>query len=222
MINGQYIVDEPYIDALVYAAAPADLEEEENASPLEQDFDAAWPKPRDFLPSAGKEPTVQPPESYAPNPQRENIFESYTFVFVDQDQYETLMPIVNAGHGKALLYNVKPGETTVEEAVLYMRNAAGDKGFGDPSDDIKHGGVVMVRYNKVEKEWNRWFNDLLNAVSFALDQRSIAQNEFLDAILANEPARLRRSLDFNSTEQGKVAPPPTAGRSLVSYLKTII
>ena len=214
MINGQYIVDEPYIDALVYAAAPADLEEEENASPLEQDFDAAWPKPRDFLPPAGKEPTVQPPESYAPNPQRENIFESYTFVFVDRAQYETLMPVINAGHGKALLCNVKPGETTVEEAVLYMRNAAGDKGFGDPPDDINHGGVVMVRYNKVEGEWDQWFNDLLNAVSFALDQRSIAQNEFLDAILSNEPARLRRSLDFNSTVQGKVAPPPTAGRVL--------
>jgi hypothetical protein len=212
LINGQYIVDEPYIDALVYATTPADLAEEENASPLEQDFDAVWPKPKDFLPPAGKEPTTQPAESYAPNPQRENIFESYIFVFVDQAQYETLMPVINAGHGKALLYNVTPGETTVEEVVMYMRNAAGDKGFGDPQDDTNNGGVVMVWYNKVEKEWDRWFNDLLNGVSFALDQRSIAQGEFLDAILANEPRRLRRSLELNSTVQGTVAPAQTAGR----------
>ena len=219
LINGQYLVDEPYVDALVYAAAPADLEEEENASPLEQDFDTAWPNPKDFLPPAGKEPTVQPAESYAPNAQRENIFESYTFVFVDQAQYETLMPVINAGHGKALLFSVTPGVTTADEAVMYMRNAAGDKGFGDPPDDTNHGGVVMVRRNKVEKEWERWFTDLLNGVSFALDQRSIDQSEFLDAILVNEPARLRRSLESNSTIQGKIAPPPTAGKSFVPNCK---
>ena len=221
LINGQYIVDEPYVDALVYAATPADLAEEENASPLEQNFDTAWPKAKDFLPPAGKEPTVQPPESYAPSPQRGNIFESYSFVFVDQTQYETLMPVINAGHGKALLFNVTPGETTVEDAVKYMRNTAGDKGFGDPLEDTNNGGVVMVRYNKVEKEWDRWFNDLLNGVSFALDQRSIAQGEFLDAILANEPTRLRRSLEFDSTVRGKITPPPTGGRSLTMTPKVI-
>jgi hypothetical protein len=211
LVNGRYIVDEPYIDALVYAATPMDLAKEENASSLEQDFDAAWPKPLDFLPPAGKEPTVRPPQSYAPDPQRENIFESYTFVFVDQAQHETLMPVINAGHGKALLFSVTPGETTAEDVVGYMRSIVGDKGVGGPLEAISNGGVVMVRYNKVEKEWDRWFNDLLNGVSLRLNQRSIAQGEFLDAILANEPARLRRSLEFDGTVRGKIAPPPTAG-----------
>jgi hypothetical protein len=215
LINSQCIVDDPYVDALVYQATPADLAEEENASPLEQDFDAAWPNPKDFLPPAGKEPTVQPPESYAPNPQRENIFESYIFVFVDQAQFETLMPVITAGHGKALLYNVTPGETIVQETVMYMRNIAGDKGFGDQPDETNEGGAVMVRHNKVDKEWDTWFNDLLNGVALALNQRSIAQGEFLDAILANEPTRLRRSLEFNSTVQGKVAPPPTGGTIII-------
>jgi hypothetical protein len=132
------------------------------------------------------------------------------------------MPVITAGHGKALLYNITPGETTVEDAVMYMRNTAGDKGFGDPPEDTNNGGVVMVRHNKVEKEWDGWFNDLLNGVSFALDQRSITQGEFLDAILANEPTRLRQSLEFNSTVQGKIAPPPTAGRSLSLPQKIII
>jgi hypothetical protein len=212
LINGRYIVDEVYVDALVYAATPADLAEEENASPLEQDFDEAWPKPGKFLPPAGKEPTVQPPKSYAPNPQRENIFESYTFVLVDEAQFETLLPVITTGHGKALLYNVIPGETTVEEAVMYMRNLAGDKGFGDPQEETNEGGVVIVRHNKVEKAWETWFNDLINGVSSVLNQKSIAQGEFLDAILANEPTRLRRSLEFNSTVQDEVAPPPVAGK----------
>jgi hypothetical protein len=222
LINGQYIVTESYIDALVYAASPADLGEEENASPLEQDFDTAWPKPMDFLPPAGKEPTDQPPESYSPNPQRQNIFESYTFVFVDPAQYETLMPVINAGHGKALLFDVTPGVTTVEEAVTYMRNAAGNKGFGDlPDESSSSGGVVMVRHNKVEKEWDRWFNDLFDGVSVAINQRSIAQGEFLDTILTNEPTRMRRSLALNSTGQGRVASPPAAGRKLTLSLSII-
>lgn len=215
LINGQYIVDDPYVDALVYQTTSADLAEEENASPLEQDYDAAWPKAKDFLPPAGKEPTVQSAESYGPNPQRENIFESYIFIFVDQAQFETLMPAITAGHGKALLYNVIPGKTTVEDAVLYMRNAAGDKGFGDPPEDAHKGGVVMVRHNKVDKERDTWFNDLLSGVALALNQRSIVQGEFLDAILANEPTRLRRSPKLDSTIQGKAAPPPTAGTTLI-------
>jgi len=106
----------------------------------------------------------------------------------------------------------------VEEAVKYMRNTAGDKGFGDPPDETSNGGVIMVRYNKVEKEWERWFNDLLNGVSFAINQRSIAQGEFLDAILANEPTRLRRSSEFNGTGQGRVTAPPTAGMKLTLSL----
>lgn len=211
LINGKYIVDESYVDALVYAATPADLSEEENASPLEQEFDTAWPKPETFLPPAGKEPTVQPPESYAPNPQRENIFESYIFVFVDRAQFETLMPVITAGHGKALLFNVTPGQTTVEEALMYMRNAIGNKGRGDFSEEEKEGGAIMVRHNKVDKEWELWFNNFLSGISLALNQGPIVQGEFLDAILANDPSRLRRSADLHDAVQGKIPPPATTG-----------
>jgi hypothetical protein len=218
LINGRYIVDEPYVDALVYAATPADLAEEENASPLEQDFDTAWPKPENFLPPAGKEPTVQPPESYAPNRQRENIFESYIFVFVDQAQFETLMPVITAGHGKALLFNVTPGRTTVEEALMYVRNAAGDKGFGDSSDEKTEGGVIMVRHNKVDKEWASWFNNFLSGISVALNQGAIVQGEFLDVVLANDPSRLKRSVDLSGTVQGKVPSPPTTGMRLLTSI----
>lgn len=211
LINGRFLVDEPYVDALVYAATPADLAEEENASPLEQDFDEAWPKPENFLPPAGKEPTAQPPQSYTPNPQREKIFQSYVFVFVDQAQFETLMPAITAGHGKALFYDVTPGETTMEAAVAYMRNTAGDKGFGDLDRESHEGGVVLVRHNKVDKKWDAWFTDLVHGVSRAIHQKAIAQGDFLDAILANDATRLRRSLDRNGAVHGKVPPPPTAG-----------
>ena len=210
LISGQYIVDDPFIDALVYVATPADLGEEENLSPLEQDFDAAWPTETDFLPKAGKEPTIRPDESYAPNPSLEGIFEGYTFVFVDQSQFDLLSPVINAGHGKALLFNVAMGQTTVDEAILYMRNAAGEKGFGDSVDDTENGGVVMVRFHKVEGRWKTWFTELLNGVSYALDQRSIDQAQFIDAILANDATLLRQSLEFASTVEGKVPPPPTA------------
>jgi hypothetical protein len=216
LINGKYIVDEPYVDALVYSATPADLSEEENASPLEQDFDTAWPKPEAFLPPAGKEPTAQPPESYAPNLQRVNIFESYIFVFVDQAQFETLMPVITAGHGKALFFNVTPGRTTTEEALMYVRNAAGDKRFGDAPDERNEGSVIVVRHNKVDKEWDSWFNDFLGGISVALNQRPIAQGEFLDAILANHPSRLRGPADLDAKVQSKIAPPVTTGKRLLT------
>ncbi len=210
LINGQYIVDDPFLDALVYAATPADLGEEENLSPLEQNFDTAWPKETDYLPKPGKEPTIRPDASYAPNPSREHIFEGYTFVFIDQSQFDLLSSVINAGHGKALMFNVTLGETKVEEAILYMRNAAGVRGFGDVLDETENGGVVMVRYNKVEAQWKTWFTELLNGVSYVLDQRSIEQAQFIDAILANDPTLLRRSLEFASTVDGKIPPPPTA------------
>lgn len=39
LVNGKWIVDESYVDALVYAATPSDLENLESLSPLEADFD---------------------------------------------------------------------------------------------------------------------------------------------------------------------------------------
>jgi hypothetical protein len=212
LIYAKSIVDTSFIDALIYAAAPGDLAEEENLSPLEQDFDAALPRAKDYLPAAGKEPTTRPHESYAPDPSRANIFEGYTFVFGDEAQFNLLMPAVTSGYGKALLMKIVAGETNVDECVQYMRNAAGEKGFGDPKGPRDNGGAIMVRWNP-KAEWSKWTDDLINGASFAIGQRAIDQGEFLDSILSNDPTVLRRSFEFESTSSGASFLPPTTGLS---------
>lgn len=191
LVNGKSIVDQSYVDALVYAATPSDLENLESLSPLEADFDTAWPDPSLHLPPPGKEPMQRPPESFAPNPDRINIFYGYTFIFSDVTQYENLADPINNGHGKALLYQIDPGVTTAEEIVQFMRNAAGNKGLGEEREGS--GGVVLVRFRS-QGQHEDWSIELGNQVAVMTDQRVIQQSEFLDAILANDASSLCRSL----------------------------
>lgn len=188
LINGKYIVQDSYLDALVYAATPSDLENMESLSPLETDFDSAWPDPTDYLPPPGREPIPRPAEAFSPNPDRINVFEGYTFVFGDASQYETLRDPINNGHGKALLYEIERGVTTAEDIVQFMRNAAGQKGVGGERDE--QGGVVLVRF----RARGSWEIDLADGVAQITDQRVIEQSEFLDAILENDASPLCRPL----------------------------
>ncbi|KAF7509707.1 hypothetical protein GJ744_007578 [Endocarpon pusillum] len=213
LISGKYIVDHSYVDALVFAATPDDLEEDENLSPLEQDFDAAWPDPVPHLPPQGREPTEKPPESYSPDATREKVFEGWAFVFLESGQYETLLPAITTGHGKALLYNLEAGKTTAESVVTYMRNAAGEKGFGSFSQSANEGGVIMVKPT-LKKEWLQWGDELANEVALKLDQKYIDQADFLDAILGNDAASLRKAVPFESMSE-RVAPPLMAASSMV-------
>lgn len=211
LINGKYIVQDSYIDALVYAATPNDLEALESLSPLEEDFDAAWPDPAEHLPPPGKEPVHRPAEAFAPNPDRAHVFEGYTFVFCDTSQFENLQPPINNGHGKALLYQLEYGQTKPEELVQFMKNAAGEKGSG--SERQRNGGVVLVRF-RAKGEFEEWSIDLGNQVALITDQRVIEQSEFLDAILNNDasllcrplpreevPSRIRETTEVASTRQ---------------------
>ena len=215
IINGKEVVDESYMNALVYAATPADLGEEEATSPLEQDFVAAWPKEAAYLPPRGKETTTRPDEAYRPNPDRTTVFEGYTFVFTDKAQFDMLSSMINAGHGKALLYSLEYGKTTTEDVVQYMRNCAGDKGFGDTQFPDFNGAVVMVRFHKMPEQYHVWALELQNNVAISLVQRSIDQAEFLDTILANNPRPLRQSLPYEEP-LARSHPPQPASASMSS------
>ena len=210
LVNGTWIVDESYVDALVYAATPSDLENLESLSPLEADFDTAWPDPSLHLPPPGKEPVHRPPEAFAPNPNRINLFDGYTFVFGETVQYENISDSINNGHGKALLYHVEAGVTTAEEIVQFMRNAAGNKGLGAERHDP--GGVVFVRFRS-KGDYEGWSIDISNQVAIMTDQRVVEQREFLDAILANDASSLCRPLppdpDSNSGAEPASQPAPT-------------
>ncbi|KAJ9268296.1 hypothetical protein DTO212C5_5624 [Paecilomyces variotii] len=205
LINGQYIVQDSYVDALVYAATPGDLENIESLSPLEENFDAAWPDPSEHLPPPGKEPIQRPPEAFAPNKDRINVFEGYTFVFCDTSQFENLQAPITNGHGKALFYQIENGVTTAEEIIQFMRSAAGQKGLGSEHEGP---GVVLVRF-RAKGRYESWSIELGNQVALMMDQRVIEQSEFLDAILRNDASSLCRPLP-REIEPSQEAIPPRA------------
>ena len=210
LVNGKHIVENSYIDALVYAATSEDLAEPENVCPLEKDFDAAWPDPTKHLPPAGKEiidmPAAASEACFEPNMERQNIFEGLTFVFCSKDQYENLMPMVTNGHGKALLYHMENGKTTADELEQYMRNAAGRKGFGDVDTQQQKGGIILVRWI-AKGNLQTWADALADEVSLRIDRRPLDQGDFLNIILNNAPGLLRRSLGVASTAGSMVGPP---------------
>ena len=199
LINGKYIVTDTYIDALVYATTPENLDELESLSPLEEDFDANWPHALEHLPAKSKEPCERPSEDFAPNTLRDNVFEGYTFVFMDTTQFETLQaPIANGG-GKALSFIPDPGKTTAEEVVRYVKSVAGEKGMGEFEDGSEGKGVVVVRF-RLKDNFADWAVQMDTTVSLALGQRLIEQSEFLEAILLNDASRLRRPLEVDYEE----------------------
>lgn len=202
LINAKYIVAEPFIDALVYVTTPANLDEPESLSPLEMDFDGNWPNELDYLPAKSKEPNERPPEYFAPNTGRINIFEGYTFVFCDEVQFDTLQaPVLNGG-GKALHFPLKPGKTSAEELIRYVKNVAGEKSLGEFEDGSEGKGVVLVRF-RGKKENQHWAVELGDQLAVALNQRMIEQSEFMDAILTNNAGMLRRPLP-EADEQGRI------------------
>lgn len=214
LVNGKYIVTETYIDALVYATTPENLDELESLSPLEEDFDANWPNALEHLPAKSKEPSERPSEDFLPNTQRGNVFEGYTFVFLDTTQFETLQAPITNGGGKAVSFIPDPGKTTAEEIVRYVKSVAGEKGLGEFEDGSEGKGVVVVRFRLKEK-FADWAAEMDTTISLALGQRLIEQSEFIEAILLNDGSILRRPLevDYEDSAPGtneNVAPAASA------------
>ncbi|KAK5180508.1 hypothetical protein LTR16_010514, partial [Cryomyces antarcticus] len=98
-------------------------------------------------------------------------------------------------------YELQLGVTTVDEFVQYVKNVAGEKGLGECENDSATGkGVVVVRF-RGKKDMEKWAADFGGNVELALDQRSIEQNEFLDAILVNDASSLRKQLEEEDEEE---------------------
>lgn len=206
LINGKYIVDHSFVDAIANVAKG----EPDTESALESDFDSNWPNELQHLPPNGPEQAARPSSAYLPDTTRLDIFEGYTFVFYDQSQFDNLIAPITNGNGKALLHQVDPSSTTAEDFVRYVKNVAGEKGVGEFEDGSKRTGVVVVRYQPVKGPTLPFYSDFGRQVSLLLDHRLIEQSEFLDAILSKDASVLRRPLEVESS--GVVAAPPTTGK----------
>ncbi|KAK3322030.1 hypothetical protein B0H66DRAFT_186552 [Apodospora peruviana] len=210
LINGKYIVTDCFINAIVEAATVPDGAEDGTLSALEQDFEGSWPNPLEHLPPRGEEPSDRPPEAYAPDERRQDVFEGYTFVLYEKKQYENLFPAIAHGKGKALLNEVTPGETEVDDFVRYVKGVAGEKGLGSFEDGSEGRGVVVVRFMPSKGDSTEWFAQFLTAFALRLDHRPIDQREFLEAILACDASALRRPLEEASQFEPPITHQPQA------------
>ncbi|KAI3324879.1 hypothetical protein HD806DRAFT_521897 [Xylariaceae sp. AK1471] len=217
LINGKYIVNDGFIDAIVNAASPGSPNDRDATCPLEQDFDANWPDPMRFLPPPGEEPVPRQPEAFAPNPARAQLFDGYTFIFYEKKQYDSLLAPITNGKGKALLNEVVAGETQIDDFIRYVKGVAGEKGLGEFEDGSEGKGVVVVKWMPNSADNAEWFAEFFRSISLRLDHRLIDQKDFLDAILSNDASGLRRPLEFElppETSEVQPPPPPTEQQSM--------
>ncbi len=213
LINGKFIVDDSFVDAIVEAAA----KDAEGNSKLEADFDASWPGEKEHLPPQGAEQTQRPSSAYAPDTSRQEIFEGYTYIFYDEAQFDNLLAPITNGRGKALLRKAEPNSTTLVDFVRYVKSAAGERGLGEFDDGSEGKGVVVVKYQPMKGDTLPWYENFARVVALALGQRLVEQSEFLDAILHNDASVLRRPLEDDPTSTAtptSSAIPPTQNDTL--------
>lgn len=208
LTQGCYITTDKYLDALITATAP-----EANACPLESDFDANWPDPMKYVTPAGKEPNPRPAEMLAPKPERSFVFAGYTFVFCTTAQFESLHAPISCGGGKVFLYShyESQAEADPKDLVAFVKNVAGEKGLGELEDGSEGKGVVVVRVTaKADNE--DYVTNFMQQSDLMLGQRSVLQNEFLDAILSNDASNLRRPLLPEDIPSSTQATRPSRGQ----------
>ncbi|KAL1630728.1 hypothetical protein SLS54_000599 [Diplodia seriata] len=230
LVEGRHVVSEAWVRALEERArkrAPvpdADGGDEVPRAPLEEDFDGSWPRELDFAPPSTNEPVPRPAEMLAPDAERETVFAGYTFVFSDGNQFAQLGPVVEQGTGKALLRELETGSDDTDGFIRYVKNVAGEKGVGEFEDGSEGKGVVVVRLTEPRGKDDAWWRRFYHSVDLGLNQRSINQNEFLDAIITNDASPLRRPLEQESDDEAPPSsipgPPPSTsvGPSQVSVV----
>ncbi|KAI6916875.1 hypothetical protein KC332_g11086 [Hortaea werneckii] len=223
LVQGRWVVSYDWVDALAERTKRNgdDANGEPLNAPLEDDFDGNWPRENDYPVPVSQEPRPRPADYLKPRPERMEVFQDYIFVFLSASQYESLMPVITSGGGKALLWEVQIGASKVEDVVDYVRQVAGGKNADRNFRLSQHegrGGVVLVRINERDENWHHWTAPFMQELEQTLDQRAILQGELLDPILTLDTSELRRQLPESQDEDGvsgNAQPSTSKGRGSV-------
>ena len=212
LIHAIFVVDQRFLSALEYATAGENLDEPESLSPLEADFDNAWPDALEYLPSPGNEPNQRATELFAPDQSRRNVFGGYSFAFFDGKQFENLQRPLIEGGGKALCFLVEYGKTTGDEIAEHVKEAAHDTQRDQANGRHRQNVAIQVRFTggKVHDEWAKHVQQQSMVI---LGQELIEQNEFLDAILLKDASRLLRPIPQQALQIGDSVSDPTLSKS---------
>jgi hypothetical protein len=192
LVTATPIVTGDFLDAVLAVAAPQDADPVNfKPSKLEEDFDVWWPKEKEYMPPVGAEPHPRPAYLLEPDETRSELFSGLIFIFLDASQFNSLEAPISGGGGKAMLFNIRFGETTVDEYADYVRNTAGEK-MRSKNNDSGRLPVITIRLSNYPDGMEQWATDFVTGVDQALNQRSIQQNEFLDAIVTKDISSLQR------------------------------
>ncbi|KAI6876005.1 hypothetical protein KC338_g637 [Hortaea werneckii] len=206
LVQGRWVVSYDWVDALAERTKRNgdDANGEPLNAPLEDDFDGNWPREGDYPVPVSQEPRPRSDDYLKPRPERMEVFQDFIFIFLSASQYESLMPVITSGGGKALLWEVQIGESKVEDVVDYVRQVAGGKKADRNFRLSQHegrGGVVLVRINERDENWHHWTAPFMQELEQTLDQRAILQGELLDPILTLDTSDLRRQLPESQDEE---------------------
>lgn len=196
LVNGKNIVTEEFIDAVAeIASSPGTTEDGSRASSLlEDDFQSNWPDAMRYLPRPGKEPNPRAPADFAPNAGRMTVFDGFTFIFGYAGQHASLSPVLTNGGAKTLHFKLRPGQTPLHDFTQYVRNVAEKKGLEHVYDADVSKAVIVVRPPGGDEKMDDWTRNFYTELDLDLEQRSVWQNEFLEAILQVDARPLKRSI----------------------------
>ncbi|KAJ5180937.1 hypothetical protein N7492_004147 [Penicillium capsulatum] len=194
LINGKYIVQYSYIDALVYATTPSNLESEESLCPLEVDYDSAWPDAAEHLPRRGTSPSS-----------------------VQLWHLPRILLASTSLRGKALFYEIQDGQTTAAEIAQFMREAAGQKGMGRGRQDL--GGVVLVRFRSKGEKRCRSSLPSVASRGWSRSSRKLPQPPAAETQTAPTPSQSQSPPTLQENRSSTRAKAPRV-RSFVSKMKT--
>ncbi|KAH7126915.1 hypothetical protein B0J11DRAFT_526755 [Dendryphion nanum] len=191
LVAGKFIVTSDFLDKVIDVATPQDSQlETYKASKLEEDFDLAWPQEKEYVPPVGAEPVPRDARLLEPDVTRSEVFAGLTFVFLDENQHSSLQEPLAGGTGKVLLYDLRPGQTTVDEYVDYVRSVMGRKrGTKASAGRIP---VITIRLPSFPEGMEEWAANFRSGVDLLLNQRSVPQNEILDAIIMKDATALQK------------------------------
>ena len=196
LVQGRWLVTKEWLEALAKATDEPGLEE---------DFDSHRPSEEKFLPQSASEPVPRPDHFLKPNPDRADVFRNFIFILLAKKQYDTLMPVITSGGGKALLLDSEQSYD-VQKAVDFVTSVAGRKA-GEPftlTQQPRDGGIVVVRRN--DRENNESLMEYMRGIDAALGQRSIEPKQFLDVILTLDTRELKKPLEE------EIGEPESSGR----------